>query len=346
MSPRLALGSALRGGWSLIVPLAAVLLVTLVANTMFGFVLQRTTTLMLINLVIALSVFGFSGLSGVLSFGQLGFVAVGAYTCALLTIPAGLKATLFPDMPGFLDWILDVELGLWPAMLVAGAVAMALSLIVAPAIVRLAGLQAGIATLALLGIVYNVCLNWDEVTRGRSTMIGVPADVDLGSASAVACLALIAVWLFARSRFGLRLRASRDDEPAARAVGVRVAGERTLAWALSAFVAGVAGALYSHFITTFTPGDFYLEATFTIIAMVVVGGIRSIAGVVCGVLAVTAVTELLRRLQSGDLIGTTLPAGTQQVVLAAILLIILITRPNGLTGGREARLPRRLGRGR
>jgi branched-chain amino acid transport system permease protein len=331
----------LEAAWTLLVPLAGIALLAIVADVAFDFMLERATTLALLYLAVALSLFVFSGLSGVLSFGQLGFVAIGAYTCALLTIPTGLKATLFPRLPQFLAWVRDVELGLWPAALLGGAVAAALALVVAPAIMRLVGIQAGIATLALLTIIHTVVLNWEEVTRGRSTMIGVPADVDLRTAATVGIAALVIAWAFQRSRVGMRLRAARDDELAARALGAKVGGDRTIAWVLGAFLAGVAGAFYAHFITTFTPDDFYLETTFVIIAMVVVGGMRSIAGVTLGVVVISALSEVLRRLQGGELIGVELPAGSQQVVLAGILLLCLIKRPDGLTGGREVALPRR-----
>jgi branched-chain amino acid transport system permease protein len=248
-------------------------------------------------------------------------------------------------MPGFLDWILDVELGLLPAALIAGACAALLALVVAPALMRLSGLPAGISTLALLVIVYTVLLHWEEVTRGSSTMIGVPADVKLGGATLLACAAIAIAWIYQRSRSGLRLRASREDDIAASALGVRVAADRTYAWALSAFLAGVGGAFYGHFITTFTPSEFYLEATFMIIAMVVVGGLGSLTGTVLGVVVISVLDDLLGRAQDGGLLGISLPAGSAAVGVAVLLLAMLIKRPDGLTGGRELPLPRAWRRG-
>lgn len=340
-------GDRLRAGvW----PLVAVLLVlAAVYMLVVGYddvVITRVAILALINMVFVVGLWTFSGLTGVVSFGHLGFAALGAYTCAYLTIPVPTKTGLFPDMPGFLGFLLDVHTSFPVAIAVSGLVAALFALIVSPAIVRLAGLQAGIATIALLAIVYTVLLNWKDVTRGSSTMIGVPADLGLGSATVVAGLAAAVAWGFARSRVGLRVKAAREDEPAARSVGLRVVRDRGVAWVLSAFIVGCGGALYSHFITTFNPDQFYLAATFVVIAMLVFGGIGSLAGAVLGTLTYAALAEVLRRIQGGD--GLDLPAGAAEVVLAGLLLLVLIKRPGGLTGGREIPFPGvgRLARGR
>jgi branched-chain amino acid transport system permease protein len=334
-----------RAAWVPAVLIGVLALGALLVGVNGDVVIERTATLLALNLTIAVAFHVFSGNSGVLSFGHMAFVALGAYVCALLTIPADLKTSLFPDMPGFLDFVLDVELGLLPAAAIAGACAALLALVAAPALMRLSGLPAGISTLALLVIVYTVLLHWEEVTRGSSTMIGVPADVELGGAALLACVAVAVAWIYQRSRSGLRLRASREDDVAASALGVRVAADRTYAWALSAFMAGVGGAFYGHFITTFTPSEFYLEATFMIIAMVVVGGLGSLTGTVLGVVAISVLDDLLGRAQDGDLLGLSLPAGSAALGVAIVLLAMLIKRPDGLTGGRELPLPRAWRRG-
>lgn len=332
----------IRAVWVPFVLIALLALGAVLVKLNGDLVVERTATLMAVNLVIAIALYLFSGNSGVLSFGHLAFVGLGAYICALLTIPPALKESLFPEMPGFLHWILAVHLGLIPAALIAGLAAALLALVAAPALMRLSGLAAGIGTLALLVIVYTVLLNWEQVTRGSNTMIGVPADLTLWGALAASMVAIVVAWAYQRSRWGLKLRASREDEVAARSLGVTVPTTRGFAWILSAFLAGAAGAFYSHFITTFTPEVFYLEATFVILVMVVVGGIGSLTGAVVGVVLISAVQFELGRLQNGDLIGgVTLPAGTVEVVVAVILLLILVVRPDGLSRGREVPLPRR-----
>jgi branched-chain amino acid transport system permease protein len=153
-------------------------------------------------------------------------------------------------------------------------------------------------------------------------------------------LIFIAVaFAFQQSRFGLRLRASRENERAARSVGVRVAGERSVAWVVSGFVAGVAGALYGHYFVTFGPFDFYFNITFLTIAMLIVGGMTSVTGAVVGVFFITFVNELFRRWEVDGFAGVTPPSGTASLVLAFVLLVTLILRPKGITAGKEIPWP-------
>jgi branched-chain amino acid transport system permease protein len=331
--------------WPLASLILAVLVIAGVTQLWDDIVITRVVVAMLINLIFVVGLYAFSGQSGILSFGHMSFAALGAYMCAFLTIPEGLKQSLFRDMPGFMRWTLEVEFGLWPAVLVSGLVALGFAVLVSPAFARLAGLQAGIATLALLIVVYTVLLNWTDLTRGSSTMIGVPADVGLGTAVVGVIAALCVVWAYCASRRGLILRATREDVQAAEAAGLRIGRERAIAWGLSAFVTGCGGALYAHFVTSFTPGFFYLSTTFVILAMLVVGGMRSLAGAVAGTVVFSIIAEVIRRVQGSAPLGVDLPAGTAEVVLALLVLAMLILRPAGLTQGREVpwpRVPKRL----
>jgi branched-chain amino acid transport system permease protein len=157
--------------------------------------------------------------------------------------------------------------------------------------------------------------------------------------------AIVVADLMRRSRLGLELQASREDEPAALAVAIRVGACRAAAFVASAFVVGVGGALFAGAIGSFSPDAFYLGITFMTIAMLVVGGTRSLTGAVTGVLVISVVTELLRRAEQGFDLGVVRfdgRAGLREVGLAIVFLLILIIRPRGLTGGRELRLPSRL----
>src|SRR5262249_35464332 len=145
------------------------------------------------------------------------------------------------------------------ATLAGGGLAMLIAAILAPPIVRLAGVQAGIATLAILVIVNVFNVQTTSITRGTSTLYSVPATTTYLSVLVWALVFVGLAFLFQQSQFGLRLRASRENERAARSVGVRIPRERAIAWTLSAFVAGVVGALYGHYYVTFSPGDFYFN---------------------------------------------------------------------------------------
>ena len=141
---RRAPADLLRDLWPAIA-LSGVLIV--LASLVSGFAdlpLQRTFVNAAIVLLVVVSLSIFSGTSGVLSFGHVGFMAIGAYVSALLSIPPALKASMFPDLPGFLVWVQDVGLGILPATLAAGAVAAVIAVLLAIPVSRLEGVQAAI----------------------------------------------------------------------------------------------------------------------------------------------------------------------------------------------------------
>lgn len=318
--------------------LAVILFIAyLVANNLLGSEYERIATNMFVLVVVVVGLQIFSGNSGVLSFGHVAFMAIGAYVSALLTIPAELKAATFTEMPSFLHWILSTNVGFVPAVLIGGICAAIFAILAAPPIVRLAGVPAGIATLALLVIVYTFTIQTNSITRGTSTMIGVPESTTMTNAFIWSILAVIVAVIYQGIRAGMRLRASRENFSAARSVGVRPAWDRSLAWVMSGFVAGVGGGLYGHYIVAFSAEDFYFTMTFTIVLMLVLGGMTSVSGAVVGVIFVTVLEEVLRKVETGPL-NSSLP-GFSQLCMAIALILVLILRPRGLTGGHEIPWP-------
>ena len=328
--------------------LCSLLVVTwALVDSLGGVIYQGYGVLMFLNLMIVLALQIFSGNSGVVSFGHASFVAFGAYMSALLTIPPDQKPFQFTQMPHWLSyWVFPAHLSALEAILAGAGFATAVAALLAPPIVRLAGVQAGIATLAILVMTNVFLVQTTSITRGTSTLYSVPQTTSYLSLL-VWCLIFVAVaFVFKQSRFGLRLRATRENARAARSVGVRVSRERTYAWILSGFVAGVAGALYGHYFVTFSPSDFYFntnarDLVIFPIAMLVVGGTASVTGAVTGCYFVTIVYTIFNRWEVDGYNGTfsTAPSGTSNLVLAAVLVIVLILRPRGLSGGREIAWP-------
>lgn len=297
-------------------------------------------TLIAVAFVSGLSLF--AGNAGIMSFGHVSFMAVGAYVTAYLTIPVSLKSSIFAGLPSGFEFLATIHAGFSVAVIGGGLAAMVLALAVAPAVVRLGGLQAGIATLALLVIVFTVVNSWTDVTRGSSSMIGLPRSTTAWWALGGAALAIVIAWAYKKSRSGLQLQASREDHLAATAVGIAVGRHRAFAWVLSAFPAGMAGALYAGFMTTFNSNNFFLSLTFSFIVMVVLGGYLSLSGSVIGAVGVSVLQELLRRFQDGSFTGgVSLPGGIADLILAAILLFVLVKAPLGLMGTRELHIRRR-----
>ena len=297
--------------------------------------IARVVTTMLVMLVVVVGLYTFVGNAGIFSFGHTSFMAIGAYGAALLTIPPSLKHILLPHLPGFLA---QVGLPTAPAVLLAGAAAAAVAAVASVPLMRLSGIAASIGTLALLVVVYVAISNADSITGGYSAIIGVPIDTSIFVALAAAVLTIAAAYAFERSPSGLRLRASREDEYAAQAIGVHIARERALAFVLSAFLVGAGGALYGHLLGSFNPDAFYVRITVLAVAMLVVGGVNSLSGAVIGTFVISALTEVLRRLEEGVGLGAVhvgIPHGFAEIVLALLMLVILITRPSGISGGKN-----------
>ena len=341
MSP--GLRSALLGGLLLCLP---VLAVGLIVGHGAGIATQRTLTLFLVNLIAVLGLGLFSGNSGILSFGHVSFIGLGAYISGLLTMPLATKAATLPHLPAFLA---GTEIGLLPVLLVTIVLVALIAALVGIPISRMTGAAAVIATLGLLLIVHGVLIGATDFTRGANAFIGVPRKTDLTIALALAVPALLLARLYRDSVPGSQLRASREDELAARSIGIDVARRRRGAWVISAAFAGVSGGLLGHFLGAFSPSKFYFDDTLALLTMLIVGGMSTISGALAGTVVVTLTIELLRRLESGvTLFGHQMPEifGLTQAGLCLLILAVMYWRPIGLIGRLEVDQWLSLGRGR
>lgn len=321
---------------ALVVPLAVIVLLS-VQFASPG--IQRNVTEALILLVLAVGLYIFVGNSGIMSFGHMAFSAIAAYATAWQTCCSMLKPITMSGLPSFLR---DNTFPLFPAAMtsitLAGIVAFLSGLI----LMRLSGLGASISTLALLFILNVIYSNWESVTMGTSTIVGLPIYVTPWVAFVCATLAIVVAYLFQISSWGLKLRATREDEVAAAASGISIYWPRLIAFTLSGLVAGLGGVLLAHFMGTVSITSFFLNLTFLVLAMLVVGGMRSLAGAVVGVVVISLVINVFRYAEAGFSIGTielALPAGTQELVLAAMMLLILVFRKDGLMGAHELSWP-------
>ncbi|HEY6053558.1 MAG TPA: branched-chain amino acid ABC transporter permease [Gaiellaceae bacterium] len=301
--------------------------------------LEFENALVMVAVVVALYVF--VGNSGVISFGHVSFVAVGAYLSGLISIDAQSKAF---TLPGLLPVLRNSHVGVVPSIALGALAGGVYALVVGLALMRLSGLPAGIATFAVLGITYNVLYYWEKVSPGAQAMASVP-EIGRWTVAVGVIIVVVCAYAYQRSRFGRRLRATREDPPAARSVGIDVYRERLIAFTLSGALAGLAGALFVHQLGSITPGQVYLDLTFVTLAMLVFGGVSSLWGAVVGALAISALNSFLGDAENTVHVGfrLTLPQGTRLVTIGAVMALVVILRPGGLTGGREFGLPRRRG---
>jgi branched-chain amino acid transport system permease protein len=293
----------------------------------------------LVSVAIVVALYVFMGNSGVLSFGQISFVAVGAFAAGVMTIPLDSKSGVLPQLFPILR---DHTIGNIASLLLAAAVGGLFAFLVGLPLMRLSGLAAGIATFAVLEITHNVLREWTSIGPGATTLSLVPETTGAMQATVGALVAIGVAFAYQRSRFGRMLRATREDAAAARGVGVSVHRQRVLAFTVSGALAGFAGGLLVHELGSITTEQVYLELTFLTLAMLVVGGASSLWGAVLGALTVSGLSSFLSEAEQGVKLGATLdlPSGTRLIILGSIMALVLIVRPSGLTGGREFRLTR------
>jgi branched-chain amino acid transport system permease protein len=305
---------------------------------------SRSNEIHFVNAIVAVAIvvatYVFVGNSGVVSFGQISFVAVGAFAAGVLTVPALLKASVLPNLFPVLR---DHSIGNVASLLLAAAVGGVFAFLVGLPLMRLSGLAAGIATFAVLEITHNLLREWTRIGPGATTLSLVPETTGPLQATVGTLAVLVVAFAYGRSRLGRMLRATREDPAAAQAAGIDVHRQRLWAFTVSGALAGFSGGLFVHMLGSITTEQVYLELTFVTLAMLVVGGLTSLWGAVVGALTVSAVDSFLGEAEEGVNLGFTLdvPTGTRLVAVAALMAVVLVLRPSGLTGGREVRLPRR-----
>lgn len=316
--------------------LAGLVVAAVLASQALGIRLyDRIVTNMCISLVLVLGLQLFMGNSGILSFAHMGFMGVGAYTSAVLTIPVQMKGMALPDLYPFLQ---GVEVSPYLAIAAAGIVAALVAAAVSYPLMRLSDAAAVITSFALLVVLYTAMTNWSALTNGPRTLFGLPKATDIQLSALVAIVAVVGALAFKESRTGRLLRASRDDERAAAAIGVNIPALRWRAFIVAALFAGVGGALWGHFITSFSPKAFYLKETFVILSMLVIGGANTVTGAVIGTFIVTTAYEGLRGIEGllneSKFTGEPL-IGLTEIVLALAMIAVLILKPGGLFPTRE-----------
>jgi len=294
----------------------------------------------LVYTAIVIALYVFVGNSGVISFGHISFVAVGAFMTGVLTIPKESKKFV---LPGLFPVLENHTISNWQSLALGAALGGLYALLVGIPLMRLSGLAAGIATFAVLGITHNVFSNWERIGPGVQTLSLVPGTTSMAQATVGALLVALVAFVYQRTRSGRLLRASREDPLAAQASGMHIYRHRLLAFTISGALAGFAGALLVHLYGSLTVGQVYLELTFLTLAMLVIGGASSLLGATVGALFVSGLDSMLNRAENGTGVfglELDLPHGSRLVILGVLMTLVLLLRPGGITGGREVGVPR------
>ncbi|UCF93137.1 MAG: branched-chain amino acid ABC transporter permease [Desulfobacterales bacterium] len=318
----------------LLLPLIIIAAVTkLIGNVLF----ERVVITLFINLILVLGLQAFMGNSGILSFAHIGFMGIGAYASVLFSMAPQMKKLALPDLP---LWLGHLQLPFLPSILIGAIIAALIAAVVSFPLMRLSDASAVITSFALLVVIHTILVHWKTVTNGPQTLFGVDRYTHLETSMCWAFIFIALAYWFKESSIGLQLRASRDEREAASTIGVNIILVRWQGFILSAFMAGLGGGLWAHFITSFSPKAFWLKETFVILSMLVIGGPNSVSGAVVGALLVTGAFEGLRGLENQINIAQILPVqliGLTEIVLSLTMIVILIKRPLGIMGGREFR---------
>jgi branched-chain amino acid transport system permease protein len=327
---------SLAGTAVLSIPLLAV---AVLVGLVLGPAEQQVALTFFIVLIAVVGFGMYSGNSGIMTFGHVAFMGIAAYASGILTMPAAIKAQALPNL---LPALRTVELPLGLATIGALLVVLGVALLFGYPFSRLSAAATPIATLAMLMITYVILVGAADVTRGSQTFYGVPPLVDLRVVVPVALAAILFARMFRESVPGLRLRASREDELAARSMGVAVPRLRLFAWLLSALVVGIAGVMLGHTLTAFSPKQFYFTLQFALVAMLVVGGPTTVTGAVGGAALVSLLMETARRVE-GSLTAIAIGPiqieqvfGLQEITLGLVILAVMYRRRDGLLGRAEA----------
>jgi branched-chain amino acid transport system permease protein len=316
-------------------PAGIVMAIAIVGSAFTTASIQRTISAFLVDLIVVVGLQVFMGNSGVVNLGHAAIMGIAAYTVGILATPAVLKSLTIPDAPLGLA---RVELNVVLAAVIGIGVAAIVGALVGMAITRQSGIAAVMGTLAFLIIVHVVLTNWISLTGGPRAFFGVPVRLGVLSLAALGVLAIVVARVFKDSVTGLHLRSSREDLLAAAAVGVSVRQVRLVGWIVSTAIIATGGVALALFLGTLDPDSFYFRTVFATLAMLLLGGMRSVSGAVVGTIVIACGTELMRYLEGGpDLFGVVLPRlfGLPQVFLGATIVIVMAIRPDGIMGDRE-----------
>ncbi|MCM0756034.1 branched-chain amino acid ABC transporter permease [Desulfovibrio aminophilus] len=303
------------------------LALTAVMQAVFDDYLRTMACFVGIFIILAASLNFTNGFAGLFSLGHPAFMAIGGYVAALLTFNPEMKPLFLPDLP---EWLMSLHLPFLPALLAGGAAAALTATVVGAAVLRLRGHYLAVATMGFLIIVQVLITNMEPYTRGPLGLNGLDALTDLWWVYAWVLVTLYACWKIKFSSYGRMLQSVRENELAAACLGTNLFHARLAALVIGAFFAGVAGGLWGHLVTALTPVSFSLALAFSIVVMVVVGGTGSITGAVVGAVIFSCITELFRPLEENYSVY-----GVGEILMALVLILILVYRPQGIFGSRE-----------
>lgn len=311
---------------SYLISLAVVIGILFVLNLVLGPYQKRIMNLSAIYIILALSMNLINGFTGLFSLGHAGFMAVGAYTTALLTMSPAQKELNFYMKP-IIPFVGNLEMGFLPAIILAGLTTAFFALLIGAPVLKLTDDYLAIATLGFSEIIRIVLINTQSLSNGALGLKGIPNHATTAWTWGLAILTVIFIALLIRSSYGKALKAIKEDEIAAKSMGINIFSHKLMSFIVGAFFAGVGGGLLGSQLGTIDPTLFKFTFTFNILLIVVLGGMGSILGSVVSAIIVTVSMEALRFLDESINLGFMVIEGVpgmRMVVFSLILMLVVI----------------------
>ncbi|MBO8136973.1 MAG: branched-chain amino acid ABC transporter permease [Desulfotomaculum sp.] len=277
------------------------------------------------------------GFTGMFSLGHSGFMCVGAYTAAILTMSPESKELIYYMEP-IVPWLKNIEWPIIPATIMGGIIAAVFGILVGFPALRLRDDYLAIATLGFAEIIRIIVTNTISITNGALGLKNIPSEKSLLFYWSFCIITIIILKNLINSSWGYAFKAIRDNEIAAEAMGVSVFKHKMLSFTIGAFFAGIAGALMAFLITSIDPTMFRFLFTFQILLIVVLGGMGSLTGSVIAGIIITIAMEWLRFVERPmTILGMDIPGipGMRMVIFAILLLVVVLFYRQGLMGTKE-----------
>lgn len=319
----------------------AVIVIALInfANTSLDAYVVRILNLCAIYTIIGLSMNLINGFTGLFSLGQAGFMAIGAYTVAIFTLPIDMRSTVYYMEP-MNAAIANIHLEFIPALILGGIFAAIAAFLIGAPVLRLRGDYLAIATLGFSEIIRILLTNWQSVTNGALGINKIPDNANnMWWSFGISIIVLVLISLLIRSSYGRAFKAIREDDIAAEAMGINLFKHKVMSFVIGGFFAGIGGGLYASLLGTVDPKQFYFTLTYNFLLIIVLGGMGSISGTVIASFIVTGGLELLRGFDEPLVIGgyeiSLFRPGFSMVIFSVLLMVIVLFYRKGLMGRTE-----------
>lgn len=290
--------------------------------------------------VVAVAMNMLTGFTGLFSLGQAGFMALGAYTVAILTIPLEARQNVY-YISGMNEVLAGWQLPFIPALIIGGLVAAIAAALIGALILKLKSDYLAIATLGFSEVIRAIIASpqFDRITNGSYGLKKIPRFDTIFIPIALAAICILLMVLLIRSSYGRAFKAIREDETAAEAMGINLFRHKELSFVISSFFTGIAGGMLAAYMGSIDSGTFRITLTYDILLIVVLGGLGSVTGSILGSFLVTAGREWLRFFDEPQFIGSwQIPlfrTGFRMVVFSLLLMAVVLFYRRGIMGDHE-----------